>query len=35
MRDILDIRRSLVLVDNIFPGQLQAAFRGMERNANP
>lgn len=35
MRDILDIRRSLVLMDNKFPKQLQAAFRGMERNANP
>jgi Fe-S oxidoreductase len=35
MRDILDMRRSLVLVDNAFPEQLQAAFRGMERNANP
>jgi Fe-S oxidoreductase len=35
MRDILDIRRSLVLMENNFPSQLQAAFRGMERNANP
>jgi Fe-S oxidoreductase len=35
MRDILDIRRSLVLMDNLFPDPLQAAFRGMERNANP
>ncbi|MFN2198607.1 MAG: (Fe-S)-binding protein [Anaerolineales bacterium] len=35
MRDILDIRRSLVLMDNEFPGQLQAAFRGMERTLNP
>jgi Fe-S oxidoreductase len=35
MRDILDIRRSLVLMENSFPGQLQAAFRGMERNVNP
>ncbi len=35
MRDILDIRRSLVLTENSFPQQLQAAFRGMERNVNP
>jgi Fe-S oxidoreductase len=35
MRDILDIRRSLVLTENTFPQQLQAAFRGMERNVNP
>jgi len=35
MRDILDIRRSLVLMENNFPDQLQTAFRGMERTANP
>ncbi len=35
MRDILDIRRGLVLMENEFPSQLQAAFRGMERTANP
>ena len=35
MRDILDIRRSLVLMDNTFPSQLQQAFRGMERTGNP
>ncbi|MGH2625667.1 MAG: (Fe-S)-binding protein [Anaerolineales bacterium] len=35
MRDILEIRRSLVLSENRFPEQLQAAFRGMERAANP
>ena len=35
MRDILDIRRSLVLTQNKFPEQLQTAFRGMERNMNP
>ena len=35
MRDILDIRRSLVLNENAFPQQLQSAFRGMERNVNP
>ncbi len=35
MRDILDIRRALVLVENDFPEQLQTAFRGMERTVNP
>ncbi len=35
MRDILDIRRSLVLMENEFPEQLQTAFRGMERTMNP
>jgi Fe-S oxidoreductase len=35
MRDILDLRRSLVLVDNAFPKQLETAFRGMERTVNP
>ncbi len=35
MRDILDIRRALVLMDNTFPKQLETAFRGMERTANP
>lgn len=35
MRDILDIRRSLVLMENDFPEPLQVAFRGMERSANP
>lgn len=35
MRDILDIRRSLVLMENQFPKQLTAAFRGMERTVNP
>jgi Fe-S oxidoreductase len=35
MRDIMDIRRALVLMDNNFPDQLQAAFRGMERTVNP
>ena len=34
MRDILDIRRSLVLMDNSFPQQWQQAFRGMERTGN-
>lgn len=35
MRDILNIRRSLVLMENDFPEQLQTAFRGMERTLNP
>ena len=35
MRDILDIRRALVLMENDFPEQLQIAFRGMERTQNP
>lgn len=35
MRDILDIRRALVLTENEFPKQLQTAFRGMEHNVNP
>ncbi len=35
MRDILDIRRALVLMENDFPAQLQNAYRGMERNVNP
>jgi Fe-S oxidoreductase len=35
MRDILEIRRHLVLMENEFPEQLQTAFRGMERAANP
>lgn len=35
MRDILDIRRSMVLMDSNFPEQWQTAFRGMERTANP
>jgi Fe-S oxidoreductase len=35
MRDILDIRRAQVLMDNAFPKQLETAFRGMERTVNP
>ena len=35
MRDILEIRRHLVLMENAFPEQLQVAYRGMERVANP
>ncbi len=35
MRDILHIRRNLTLMENKFPKQLETAFKGMERNANP
>jgi Fe-S oxidoreductase/nitrate reductase gamma subunit len=35
MRDILEIRRNLTLMENNFPRQLETAFKGMERNANP
>lgn len=35
MRDILDIRRNLSMMESIFPKQLETAFKGMERNANP
>jgi Fe-S oxidoreductase len=35
MRDILEIRRDLVLMENAFPEQLQTAYRGMERTVNP
>jgi Fe-S oxidoreductase len=35
MRDIMDIRRALVLMESKFPEQWQAAFRGMERSVNP
>ncbi len=35
MRDILDIRRNLVLMENNFPAPFQTAFKGMERQANP
>ncbi|MDH5507421.1 MAG: (Fe-S)-binding protein [Anaerolineae bacterium] len=35
MRDIIDIRRALVLMDTKFPEQWQTAFRGMERSVNP
>ncbi|RME51681.1 MAG: (Fe-S)-binding protein [Caldilineae bacterium] len=34
-RDILDVRRNQVLMESQFPAELQAAFRGMERNGNP
>jgi Fe-S oxidoreductase len=35
MRDIIDIRRHLVLMQNAFPEPFQAAYRGMERSGNP
>ena len=35
MRDILEIRRSLAMMDSSFPKQLETAFKGMERNQNP
>lgn len=35
MRDIMDIRRSMVLMEDKAPAQWQTAFRGMERSVNP
>jgi Fe-S oxidoreductase len=35
MRDILDIRRNLSMMESSFPKQLESAFKGMERNMNP
>jgi len=35
MRDILDMRRNLSMMESSFPKQLESAFKGMERNANP
>jgi Fe-S oxidoreductase len=35
MRDILDIRRNLSMMESSFPKQLESAFKGMERNSNP
>ena len=35
MRDILDIRRNLAMMESAFPKQLETAFKGMERNMNP
>jgi Fe-S oxidoreductase len=35
MLDIIDIRRSQVMMEGEFPTQLQTAFRGMERAKNP
>ena len=35
MRDIMDVRRNLTMMESKFPRQLENAFKGMERNANP
>ena len=35
MRDILEIRRNLAMMESSFPRQLETAFKGMERNQNP
>ncbi|NLF64217.1 MAG: 4Fe-4S dicluster domain-containing protein [Chloroflexi bacterium] len=35
MFDILNMRRDLVMMQSEFPGELQGAFRGMERLQNP
>ena len=35
MRDILEVRRNLAMMESKFPKQLETAFKGMERNANP
>ncbi len=35
MIDIVDIRRDQVLMQGVFPSELQTAFRGMERAGNP
>lgn len=35
MRDIMDIRRSMVLMESKAPDTWQTAFRGMERSVNP
>ena len=35
MRDILDIRRNLAMMESAFPKQLETAFKGMERTMNP
>jgi Fe-S oxidoreductase len=35
MRDIMDIRRSMVLMENKAPDTWQTTFRGMERSVNP
>ncbi|MCC7360730.1 MAG: (Fe-S)-binding protein [Anaerolineales bacterium] len=35
MRDLLDLRRNLVLMESSFPDQLQTAYKGMERLGNP
>ena len=33
--DIIEIRRNLAMMESQFPRQLETAFKGMERNANP
>jgi len=35
MRDILDVRRNLAMMESNSRKQLETAFKGMERNANP
>jgi Fe-S oxidoreductase len=35
MRDILNIRRNLSMMESSFPKELENAFKGMERNQNP
>jgi Fe-S oxidoreductase len=35
MRDILEVRRNLSMMESKFPKQLDNVFKGMERNANP
>ena len=35
MRDILEVRRNLSMMESKFPKQLETAFKGMERNSNP
>ena len=35
MIDIVDLRRYQVMTEGAFPSELQAAFRGLERNGNP
>jgi Fe-S oxidoreductase len=35
MIDVVDLRRYQVMTEGEFPSELQAAFRGMERNGNP
>ncbi len=35
MRDILEMRRNLAMMESNFPRQLETALRGMERNLNP
>ena len=35
MRDILEVRRNLSMMESAFPKQLETAFKGMERNMNP